>query len=79
MQYVKYAKLINIEKRIANFGDKNVFLDKKVKTQPQQNKKSNLETHDGARNWTRDLMHPKRILYHCTTESTETIDCSQAI
>jgi len=25
------------------------------------------------------LMHPERMRYHCTTESTENIDCSQAI
>ena len=30
----------------------NEFLDKKVKTQPQQNKKSNIKTLAGAGNWT---------------------------
>ena len=56
-----------------------VFLDKKVKTQQQQNKKSNIKTLVGAGDWTWDLLHPKRMRYHCTTESTESIDCSQAI
>jgi len=52
---------------------------KKVKTQQQQNKQSNIKTPFGAEDWTRDLSHPKRMRYHCTTESTENIDCSQAI
>ena len=56
-----------------------VILDKKVKTQQQQNKQSNEKTLAGAGDWTRDLLHPKRMRYHCTTESTESIDCSQAI
>jgi len=57
----------------------NVFFDKKVKTQQQQNKKSNIKTLAGAGNLTRDLLHQKRMRYHCTTESTEISDCSQAI
>jgi len=63
---------------IANFCDKYV-LDKNVKSQQQQNKISNITTLAGARDWTRNLLHPKRMRYHCTTESTENIDCSQAI
>ena len=51
----------------------------KVKTQQQQNKKLNIKTLAGAGNLTRDLLHPKRMRYHCTTESTERFDCSQAI
>jgi len=54
--------------------------DKKVKTQQQHNKnKSNIKTLSGAGDWTRDLLHPKRMRYHCITESTESIDCSKAI
>jgi len=54
--------------------------DKKVKTQQQQNKKKiKHKTFAGAGDWTRDLLHPKRVRYHCITESTESIDCSQAI
>ena len=55
------------------------FFDKKSKNTQQQNKKSNIKTLAGAGDWTRDLLHPKRMRYHCTTESTESIDCSQAI
>jgi len=39
----------------------NVFLDKKVKTQQQQYKKSNIKTLAGAGDLTRDLLHPKRM------------------
>jgi len=56
----------------------NVFFDKKIKTQ-QQNKKSNIKTLAGAGYRTWDLLHPKRMRYHCTTESTKSIDCRQAI
>jgi len=54
------------------------FFDKKVNTQ-QQNKKSNIKILAGAGKRTGDLLHPKPMRYQCTTESTETIDCSQAI
>ena len=56
-----------------------MFLTQKVKTQQQQNKQSNIQTLAGAGDWTRDILHPKRMRYHCTTEPTESIDCSQAI
>jgi len=40
-----YTKYINIAKEIAKFCDKLCVLDKKVKTQQQQNKKkSNIKT-----------------------------------
>jgi len=64
---------------LQTFVTNNMFLDEKVKTQEQQNKKSNKKTVAEDWNWTRDLLHPKRMRYHCTTESTERIDCSQAI
>jgi len=69
---------LTLYKELPTFVTNNVFLDKKVKTQ-QQNKKSNIKTLAGAGDWTRDLLHPKRMRYHCTTESTESIDRSQAI
>jgi len=74
MQYIKYTK--SITKRIANFCDKRCVFEQKVKTQQQQNKKWNIKTLVGAGNWTRDLLLPMRMRYHCTTESTESIDCS---
>jgi len=55
------------------------FFDKKVKTQQQQNKKSNIKTLAGSGDWTRDLLHPKRMRYQSTTELTDSINCSQAI
>jgi len=67
-------KLI-LQKTLQNIVTNNVFMDKKIKTQQQQNKKSNLKTLAGTGNWTRDLLHPKRMRYHCTTESSESIDC----
>jgi len=51
-----------------------MFYRQKVKTQQQQNRKSNIKTLAGAGNRTRDFLHPKRMRYHCTTESTESID-----
>jgi len=51
----------------------------KVKKQQQQSKESNIKTLVGAGDWTRDVLHPKRMRYQCTTGSTESIDCSQAI
>jgi len=64
---------------LQTFVINNVILDKKVKTQQQQNKKSDIKTLAGAGYWTRELLHPERMRYHCTTEATESIDCSQAI
>jgi len=52
--------------------------EQKVKTQQQQNKKSNIKTLAGGGDWTRDLLHPKRMRDHCTTKSTKSIDCCQA-
>ena len=68
-----------LQKELQFFVTNNVFFGQKLKTQQQQNKKSNIKTHAWAGDWTRDLLHPKRMRYHCTTESTESIDCSQAI
>jgi len=63
---------------VQTFVTNNVILDKKVKTQQQQNKTK----------WPKRLPKPeiepgtsrdsKRMRYHCTTESTESNDCSQA-
>ena len=64
---------------LQTFVTNNVFLDKEVKPQLQQNKKSNIKTCAGAGDWTHDLLHPRRMRYHCTTESSESIDCGQAI
>ena len=69
MQFVKYTKII-IAKGFAKFCDKYVFWTK-IKPQQQQNKKSNIKTLAGARYRTRDLLHPKWMPYHSTTESTE--------
>jgi len=56
-----------------------MFFDKKVKTQQQQSKKWNKKNLAESGDWTRDILHPKRMRYHCTTEWTDIIDCSQAI
>ena len=71
-------KLI-LQKKLQTFVINNVFLNKKVKTQQQQNKKWNIKTFGGGGDWTRELLHLKRMRYHCTNESTDGIDCSQAI
>ena len=61
---------LTLQKKLENVAN-NVFWDKNVKTQQQQNKKSNIKT--------RDLSHTKRIRYLFPTESTESNDCSHAI
>ena len=62
--------------QVQNFVTNNVFWHKKVKTQQQQN---NIKTLAWAGNWTRELPPPERMRYLCTTESTVSNDCSQAI
>jgi len=52
---------LTLYKELPTFVTNNVFLDKKVKTQQQQNKKSNIKTLAVAGDWTRDLLHPKRM------------------
>jgi len=42
-------------------------------TTTTKQKKLNIKTLTGAGNWTRDLLHPKRMRYHCTTDSTENL------
>jgi len=51
----------------------------KSKTQQQQTKEKQHKNLAGAENWIRDLLHTKRMRYHCTTKSTESSECSQAI
>jgi len=72
---------LKLQNKNANCCDKQCVLGQKSKTQQQQNKLSNIKAiaGAGAGNWTRELSYPKRMRYHCTTESTESNDCSQAI
>ena len=55
-----------------------VFLDKKkhITTTKQKIKHKNPGR---SRGLNPGSLAPKRMRYHCTTESTESIDCSQAI
>jgi len=55
------------------------FWTKQVKTQQHQNKNLNKKTLAGAGNWSRELSHAERMLYLCTTESTEIKSGSQSI
>jgi len=41
---------LSLQRDLQNFVTNNVFMDKKVKTQQQQNKKSNTKTLAGAGN-----------------------------
>jgi len=41
---------LTLDKELQSLVTNNVFLDKKVKTQPQQNKTSNIKTLAGAGN-----------------------------
>jgi len=77
----KLSKLnkLTLQTKFQNAVTNNVVLGQKAKTQEQQNKIPNIETLVGAGNLTRDLSHPKRMRYLCTTESNESNDGSQAI
>ena len=70
----KLHKLI-LQKKLQNFVTNNVFWTKSKSTTT----KSNIKTIARAGNLTRDLLHSRRMCYHCTTMSTENIDCCQAI
>ena len=79
----KYCNMLSIlnkltlQKILQIFGTNNVVLDKKVKTQQQQNRTSNIKTLAGSGNWTRDISHPKQVRYLWTTESAESNDYRQ--
>ena len=66
---------LTLYKALQTFETNNVFLDKKVKTQQQQqNKKIQHKTLAG--NWTRDLLHHSLERYHSATEWSESNGCS---
>jgi len=60
---------LKFQKELQNFVTNNVFFWQKVKTQQQQNKKSNIKTLATAKNWTRDLLHTKRLSFHWICKS----------
>jgi len=67
---------LTLQKKLQSFVTNEVFLDKKVKTQTTKQKiKQKIPC------WSRALnpgpLAPKRMLYLCTTESTESNACSQ--
>jgi len=68
---------LTLQKKLQNFVTNNVFLDIKVKTEQQQNKKSYMKTHARAGKWTQDFSHLKLMHYLCTTESTESNEFSK--
>ena len=70
---------LKLRKELQIFVTKNVFLDKKRKINNNKTKKSNIKTHAGNGNRTRDLLLPERMRYHYTAESTESTDCRQVI
>jgi len=70
----------NIAKGIAKIHViKLLFFGQKVKSQQQQNKKANIKTFARAGNRTLDLLHRSLERSPSATESTERIDCCQAI
>jgi len=69
---------LTLQKELQNIFTNNVFQTKRKKTQQQQMKKTSNQTPAEAGNLIRDRLHPKRMHCHSTTESTESIDCSQA-
>jgi len=81
----KYCNMLSILNKWTLHKELHIFLlimcfwTRSKNTTTTKEKKSNIKTLDGPGNWTRDLLQPKRMLYHCTTESTESLYCSQAI
>jgi len=67
-----------LQKELQNVVTNNVLVDKQLK---HNNNKTKVKHKNPCRagNWTRNLMHSKRMRYHCTTEVSESIDFSQAI
>jgi len=66
---------LTLQKKLQTIVTNNVFYDKKVKTQQQQNTKLNKKNLVRAGNQTWELSHPSRMRYLWTTESTECINC----
>jgi len=65
-----------LQKELQNVVTNDVFLQK---SKDKTTIKKQHKTLAGAGNLTRNLSHPKRMCYHCTTESTDIIDCRQTI
>ena len=72
-QLLSILNKLTLQKDLQNIVANKVFMDKLWKHNNNETKISNLKTLAGAGNWTRDLLHPKRMRYHCPTESTERI------
>jgi len=74
----KMLRMLNkltLQKDLQNVVTNNAFIDKKYKHNNNKTKKYNIKTVAGTGNWTRYLLQPMRMRYHCTTESTESNDC----
>jgi len=81
----KYCNMLSIldkltlQKKLQNLVTNNVFWTKSINTTTTKQKKSNIKTLCRGRELNPGPLAPKRMRYRCTTESTKTIDCSQAI
>jgi len=71
-------KKLTLQKKLQTSVTNNVFVDKKVKHN-NKTKTHSIKILAGAEISTRDPLHPKRMRYLWTTESTESYECSQAI
>jgi len=74
---LKILNKLTLQKDLQNFVTKECFWTKKK--EKSTTTKQNIKTLAGNGNRTRDFLLPKRMRYHCTTESTESVDCRQAI
>jgi len=71
---------LTLQKKLQKKLTNNVVLDKKSKnTTTTKQKYQTLKPLPEQGIEPRDLSRPKRMRYFCTTESTESNDCSQAI
>ena len=67
---------LTLQKKLHIFVTDNVFWTKKLK---HNNNKIKHKKPCRSRDFNPGPLAPKRMRYLCTTESTESIDCSQAI
>ena len=70
---------ITLQKELHNFVTIYCVLHKKVNPPQQQNTKECIKILARARNRNRVILHPRRMRYLWTTESTESFDCCQSI
>jgi len=74
---IKFCSILSVRKQLTL--QKELHFLQEVKSQPQQNKKANIQFLTRARPRMRNILHRSLERYLSATESSERIDCSEAI